>query len=123
MEHKINITLKYILSRTEVASTFSWKLNEKRLEDSWFLYEIVIYRSHGCLETTDLNTDVNQRDVEDLCEIANLIRSPKWVQHACKMRDCSEGMTVVVGNKKINRPNYAAPKAKVSVPDQDHCVF
>ena len=118
-----------VFSRAKVNSSFSWKLNEKRLEDSWFLYQIILYyKSQSCLATTDLGTDANRgnrRDVEDLCELVNLhrsLRSPRWVKHKCNMSGCSEGMAVVDGNEKINRPICAAPKSKLTLPDQHICM-
>ena len=72
-------SFKDVFSRAKVTSSFSWKLNEKRLEDSWFLYHIILYyKSQSCLKTKDLGTDPNRgnrRDMEDLCELVNLHRS------------------------------------------------
>ena len=103
----------------------TWKLNEKRLKDAWFLYQLVVfYKSLDSLPTKDLGTEVtggNRRDIEQLCEYANLERSllsPKWVSHICGMKGCREGFAVVDGNEKINRPACAAPKSQVSIPQQ-----
>ena len=122
-------SLKDVFSRAKFASSFSWKLNEKQLEDSWFLYQIILYcKSQSCLATKDLGTDANRgnrRDMEDLCELVNLhrsLKSPQWVEHKCKMSGCSEGMAVVDGNEKINRPICAAPKSKQSLPGQHVCM-
>lgn len=121
-------SFKDVFSRAKVTSSFSWKLNEKRLEDSWFLYHILYYKSQSCLKTKDLGTDPNRgnrRDMEDLCELVNLhrsLRSPQWVAHKCKMSGCSNGIAVVDGNEKINRPICAAPKSKLSLPDQHICM-
>ena len=48
--------------------------------------------------------------------------SPKWVAHECHMKGCSEGFAVVDGNEKINRPICAAPRCKVSLPEQFICM-
>ena len=45
-------SLEDVFSWAKVDSSFSWKLNEKRLEDSWFLYQIILYhKSQSCLAT------------------------------------------------------------------------
>ena len=122
-------SFKSAFSRMKNKSSLSWKLNEKRIEDSWFLYNIILYyRSHSRLATKDLGTDPNsgnRRDIDDLCEQVNLhrsLKSPQWVLHKCKMNGCSEGMAVVDGNEKINRPICAAPRSKVSLPNQHICM-
>ena len=105
--------------------SLSWKLNETRLEDGWFLYQLVCYHLEtGCLSTQDLCTETvkgTRRDIEGLCEVANHMRSldsPKWVQHRCSTIGCTEGFAVIDGNEKINRSICAAPKSKVSLPHQ-----
>ena len=122
-------SLKDVFSQAKTMSSFSWKLNGKWLEDSWFLYNVILYyKSQSCLPTKDLGTDPNRgnrRDMEDVCELVNLdrsLRSPQWVLHKCKMNGYSEGMAVVDGNEKINCPICAAPKSKVSLPDQHICM-
>ena len=86
-----------VLSQAKNTSSLSWKLNEKRLEDSRFLYSVILYyRSRSCLATKDIATDLNsgnRRDIVDLRELVNLHRSlnsPRWVSHICKMNGCSE---------------------------------
>ena len=113
---------RHLFGRVQNPQSFTWKLNQKRLEDAWFLYQLIIfYEGEGCLASTDLSTEVtssNRRDIEKLCELANLhrsLQSPKWVAHTCGMKGC-EGFAVVDGNEKINRPVCAAPKSRVEVP-------
>ena len=102
-------SMKSLFSRVRNASSLSWKLNEKRLEDGWFLYNIILYHQcAGCLETQDLGYDVTKgkrRDIDDLCEEVNLHRSltsPRWVSHKCTFKGCSYGHAVVDGNEKLN---------------------
>ena len=116
-------------SRVRNASSLSWKLNEKRLEDGWFMYNVILYhQSAGCLETQDLGCDLNKgkrRDIDDLCEQVNLHRSlssPRWVSHQCTLKGCSEGFAVVDGNEKLNRTVCAAPRSKVCLPNQHICM-
>ena len=111
--------------RVRNADSCSWKMNKTRLENGWFLYQLVLYYLEvGALHTQDLYTEVgkgNRRCIEDLCERANLKRSlssPKWVQHRCLTKGCTEGFAVVDGNEKINRAICAAPKTRVSLPQQ-----
>ena len=109
--------------RTENMHGPSWKLNETRLGDGWFVYQLVRYYSEsGNLPNQEFYTEPtkgNRRDLEDLCEHENLIRSsasPKWVHHQCSTKGCSEGFAVIDGNEKINRTICAAPKTRVSIP-------
>ena len=109
--------------RVQNPQSYAWKLNQKRLEDAWFLYQLItFYEREDCLASTDLSNEVtsgNRRDIEKLCELANLYRSlqsPKWVSHTCGMKGCREGFAVVDGNEKINRPVRAASKSRVKVP-------
>ena len=107
-------------------ASLTWKLNEKRLEDGWFLYQLIMFYKNeaGTLNSADVGTTLNRgnrRDIEQLCEVANLqlsIRSPKWVAHSCGIKGCREGFAVVDGNEKINRPVCAAPKSRVKIPQQ-----
>ena len=95
--------------------------------DVFFLYQLIVFYKDECgsLNSTDLGTELsrgNRRDIEKLCELANLqlsLRSPKWVAHSCGMKGCREGFAVVDGNEKINRPVCAAPKSRVKIP-QEH---
>lgn len=112
-------------SRIENPASFPWKLNEKRYEDGWFLYQLIVYYdAANCLSTTDLRsqlTEGNRRDLEQLCECANLHTSqssPKWVHHICSMKGCKEGFAVVDGNEKINRSVCAAPRRRVKIPTE-----
>lgn len=83
-----------------------------------------ILQSVDCLSDTNLSTNAsesNRRDIEELCEYANLHRSlhtPKWIAHCCRVKGCQEGFAVIDGNEKINRPVCAAPKSRVNVPHQ-----
>lgn len=127
-EHRL-AAFKEVFSRSKNTASSSWKLNEKRLEDSWFLYNVILYyQSESCLATQDLGTDPNKgnrRDIEDLCEQVNLhrsLKSPKWISHKCSMKGRSEGFAVVDGNEKLNRPICAAPRCKVSLPHQYICM-
>ena len=86
--------------------SLTWKVNEKCLEDAWFLYQLVwFYKSVDCLSMTSLSTgtsESNRRDIEELCESANLHRSlhsPKWVAHCCGAKGCGEGFAIVDGNE------------------------
>ena len=113
--------------RVHNAESLTWKLNEKRVEDGWFLYQLIVFYKDECgfLNSTDLGTELsrsNRRDIEQLCELANLqlsLRSPKWVAHSCGMKGCREGFAVVDGNEKINRPVCAAAKSRVKIA-QEH---
>ena len=121
--------MKSSFSRVKNASSLSWKLNEKRLEDGWFLYNIILHHKYaGCLETEDLACDTTKgkrRDIDNVCEVVNLHRSltpPRWVSHKCTFKGCSEGFAVVDGNEKVNRTVCAAPRSKVHLPNQHICV-
>ena len=70
------------LSRAKFASNFSrrsstsillsghdWKLNVTRLEDGWFLYQLI--HTFSDLDFAQL-TPGNRRDIEDLCQSAML---------------------------------------------------
>jgi hypothetical protein len=78
---------------------YPWKLTEKRVEDAWFMYQLVIFFADSNeLKSTNLYTEVDasqRKDIEQLCSIAwNKIsddRNP-WVHHVCKIKGCSEGM-------------------------------
>ena len=100
-----------------------WKLNEMRLEDGWFLYQLVrYYMESDNLHDQDMYTEPtkgNRRDIEKLCQAANLARSlvsPKWVHHQCLTK--GEGFAVIDGNEKINRAICAAPKTRVAIPKE-----
>ena len=57
------------------------------------LYQLIVFYKDvvGTLQSTDLGTECNRgnrRDIERLCEIANLqlsLRSPKWVAHSQRL--------------------------------------
>ncbi len=75
-----------------------WKLNEKRVEDAWFLFALVsFYKRKGSLQTIDFTTvkAPSQRvDVDDLCKSAwiEITSSPSpWIHHRCKKVGCAEG--------------------------------
>ncbi len=100
----------------------NWKLNVTRLEDGWFLYELIrTFSDLGLLQEQDFSkcTPGNRRDIEHLCQsaILNIQRSsPKWVQHACSIPGCKEGLVTIDGNEKLTRAMCAAPKDKVKCP-------
>lgn len=78
-----------------------WKLTEKRVEDAWFLYSLVLfYEQRGQLKTTDFATDkgVSQRcDIDSLCgecwELISTSTNP-WIHHNCGTIGCSEGINI-----------------------------
>ena len=103
----------------------TWKLNDKRLEDGWFIYHLAEFHCHnGTLNHANFHTVrdcSNRRNIECLCEEATHIlstKSPMWVKHICNTKGCSEGFAVVDGNKKVNRSMCAAPKSKVYLDQQ-----
>ena len=113
----------FAFGRVQNPQSYAWKLNQKLLKDAWFLYQLITFYEHeDCLASTDLSNEVtsgNRRDIEKLCELANLYRSlqfPKQVSHTCEMKGYREGFAVVDGNEKINQPVRAAPKSWVKVP-------
>lgn len=72
-----------------------WKLTEKRIEDAWFIYSLVLfYSERGGLEDVDFNTapSASQRiDVDELCGKAweVLLESTNpWIHHKCKTKGC-----------------------------------
>ena len=76
-----------------------WRLTEKRAEDAWFLYSLVLFfEQRGLLKTTNFATDkgVSQRcDVDSLCGNAwELISSSSnpWIYYKCDAIGCSEGI-------------------------------
>ena len=100
-------------------------MNEKRLEDGWFLYRLVLfYREQGKLGDVNFHTAPdasNRRNIEKLCEAATGFLStvpPKWVHHVCSVKGCRKGFAVVDGNEKVNRTMCAAPKSKVYIDEQ-----
>lgn len=106
-------------------SSSSWKLNNKRLEDGWFLYQLVsFFDEHDKLSSQNLYTVPdcsNRRNIEELCQLAVhhiSTMSPRWVHHQCSVKGCKEGFAVIDGNEKIKRAMCAAPKSRVFVDDQ-----
>lgn len=99
-----------------------WMLNVTRLEDGWFMYQLVSsFAQLGILDKHDFAsyTAGNRRDIESFCQKAMLIIStspPKWVQHSCNVSGCKEGMVTIDGNEKLTRSMCAAPKSKVMCP-------
>lgn len=98
-----------------------WKLNVKRLEDGWFVYQLALFfGQHNLLSTVDFNTELpgNRKDMEHLCCKANfhLTQIPQWVHHECKVKGCKEGLATIDGNEKMRRSTCGAPKTKVSIP-------
>ena len=99
-----------------------WELNVTRLEDGWFVYQLVCtFTELKMLASQDFSrcTDGNRRDIECLCQSAMLrIQSspPKWVQHECNVSGCKEGMVTIDGNEKLTRAMCAAPKEKTKCP-------
>lgn len=95
------------ISSASVEQKMSMVLNERHLEDGWLMYQLVsYYQESGNLPSQDLYMEPNKgnrKDIEDLCEHANLTRSlisPKWVHHQCTTKGCGEGFAVIDGNKK-----------------------
>lgn len=80
-----------------------WKLTEKRVEDAWFLYQLVqFYADRQLLDEIDFFTDSSpsqRKDLELLCSRAWErivdITNP-WVHHKCKTKGCSEGIIMTV---------------------------
>ena len=88
-----------------------WMLNVTRLEDGWFLHQLVsVYQDLGVLDTHNfaIFTSGNRRDIEEFCQKAMLIITtspPKWVQHYCNTPGCKEGAVAIDGNEKLTRPH------------------
>ena len=58
-DEKKLISFANSFGRVHNEESLTWKLNEKRLEDGWFLYQLTLfYKSVGSLPTTDLGTEV-----------------------------------------------------------------
>ena len=83
-------------------SSSSWKLNNKRLEDGWFLYQLVsFFDEHDKLSSQNLYTVPdcsNRRNIEELCQLAVHHIStmlPRWVHHQCSVKGCKEGFAVM----------------------------
>ena len=76
-----------------------WKLTEKRVEDVWFLHQLVnFFADRDELESTNFYTEVDasqRKDIEQLCNMAwdkITDETNPWVHHECKIKGCSEGM-------------------------------
>ena len=100
-----------------------WRLNVRRLEDAWFLFELVdFFSKHRLLNAIDFNPNSlpgNRRDIEVICQKAIMHLSkttPRWVHHSCDTKGCREGMVTIDGNEKIRRSMCAAPKQFVAIP-------
>ncbi len=99
-----------------------WTLNRQRLEESWFLYQVILYwQGRNCFDVNyHTEKDVgNRRNMEELCRrvmIQVTVTVPKWLNHECNTKGCREGYATLDGNEKIKRSMCAAPKDKVELP-------
>ena len=88
-------------ARTVTDQDHPWKLNEKRIEDAWFLFALVsFYKNKGKLNDTDFATEKmpSQRvDDDALCQKAweeiTSCTNP-WIYHKCKTVGCTEGKLI-----------------------------
>ena len=55
-ESRLAAFLSTDLERVHNAESLTWKLNEKRVEDGWFLYQLIMFYKDECgsLNSTDL---------------------------------------------------------------------
>ncbi len=75
-----------------------WKLNEKRIEDAWFMYALVnFYCTKKLLGNTDFHTEASpsqRSDIDELCGSAwdvIIEDTNPWIHHKCEMKGCIEG--------------------------------
>ena len=105
--------------RQNIIGENDWKLNATRLEDGWFLCQLVEkFTENRTIHEHNFNifTTGNRRDIEQLCQsVMRGVNSqtPEWVHHECDVPGCKEGMITIDGNEKLNRAMCAAPKTKV----------
>jgi hypothetical protein len=89
-----------------------WELNVTRLEDGWFLYQLVYtFAEFKILASQDFSrsTAGNRRDIEHLCQTVMLtIQSspPKRVQHECIVPGCKEGMVSTKREDKVSSESH-----------------
>ena len=76
----------------------SWSLNERRVEDAWFLWILVnILQNEGKLATTNFYTPLNTSHRKDIDSIADeawhllCSKTSPWVHHVCNKKGCAEG--------------------------------
>ena len=99
-----------------------WMLHQQRLEEGWFLYQIVRYwQNLGQFDVNMFteNSASNRRNIEELCRriaVDLAQRPPKWVKHMCATKGCIEGYATIDGNEKISRTMCSAPTNKVFLP-------
>ena len=87
--------------RNRPAFPIVYTLNEKRIEDAWFLFALVsFYRNKGKLNDTDFTTEKmpSQRlDDDALCQKAweeiTSCTNP-WIYHKCETVGCTEGKLI-----------------------------
>lgn len=99
------------------------KLTEQRLEEAWFIWELVnFHKENRTLQGTNLMTEHDfdgpgrRRDIESLCaESMEMFfkGENKWIHHECEVLGCKEGFIMVDGIEKIRRPMCAAPKSSI----------
>ncbi len=99
-----------------------WALHRQRLEEAWFLYQVILYWQLKGEVNVNYHTEKdagNRRDIEELCRlvVVDMVTAvPKWLNHQCSVKGCSEGYATLDGNEKLKRSMCAAPKDKVFIP-------
>lgn len=123
-EHLKHFEEHFKRQRREQTRDF-WKLTAERLEEVWFMWEIVsFYKEIGDLENTNLMTDSDylqpghRRDIDRLCSDAMEVifkQENRAIHHTCSVTGCKEGFIMIDGIEKIRRPQCAAPKTAIKL--------
>ena len=81
----------------------SWSLNERWVEDAWFLWVLVnVLQNEGKLATTNFYTPHNTSHRKDIDSIADeawqllCSKTSPWVHHVWNKKGCAEGMCLCV---------------------------
>ena len=89
---------------------FRGELYRTRLEDAYFIYQLVMYHQNTIQVTIDR---VSHRvNIDELCDLTmrDVFKSDnKWKSHECDVKGCKEGLVVCDGNEKLGRRICAAP--------------
>ena len=77
-----------------------WKVTDKRVEDAWFLLQLVCFFSErdqlGDINFYTDSSPSQRKDLEHICGIAweEIVDSVNpWICHRCLTRGCNEGKT------------------------------
>ncbi len=98
-----------------------WTLNPQRLEEGWFIYNLITFYKKWSNPSVNLYTPMTngRKNLEKLCEHAIdilCVEPPPWINHSCKIPGCAARYATLDGNAKITRTMCAAPRSQVQIP-------